>query len=80
LGNTPLSEAIKCKRMDNALFLLQSCDDASKIQETVTLYDSYINKYLSNNGVLTEAMHHRKAIDLKSFDLSKVENVHKLAL
>jgi ankyrin repeat protein len=38
LGNTPLSEAIKNKRMDNALFLLQSCDDANKIQETVTLY------------------------------------------
>ena len=80
LGNTPLSEAIKNKRLDNALFLLQSCDDSSKIQETVTLYQSYISKFESKHGVLTEQMKLKQTTDVASFDLSNVENVHKLAL
>lgn len=66
--------------MDNALFLLQSCDDATQIQETVTLYESYISKFQSKHGILTEQIHLKKYETVLNFDISKVENVHKLAL
>ena len=47
--NTPLSVALLESRMENALFLLQTCDDPQMIQETVRVYEAYIEKFSKKN-------------------------------
>ena len=48
-SNTPLSVALIKSRMENALFLLQTCDDPQMIQDTVRVYQAYIDMFTKNN-------------------------------